>query len=133
MSSCIRITRACVAGHPILGELAGHRKTEASRGGPKLVAGCYLSDRRRKVNRQPPQRKAMFKPRRRHDKAGIWGDAEGGAHRSEKSKAEQQAHIHEGFATASAGYEVDARRRAGGRVCKEQIGRASCRASGSYG
>src|SRR5215470_17007215 len=34
MSVC-PITRACVAGHPIFGSLAGHRKTGASRGRPK--------------------------------------------------------------------------------------------------
>src|SRR5438874_12112821 len=67
MISCIRITRACVAGHPILGELAGTVKRKRREADRKLVAGCYLSDRRRKVNRQRPQRKAMSKPRRRHD------------------------------------------------------------------
>src|SRR5205823_4894504 len=101
MISCIRITRACVAGHPILGELAGTVKRKRRAADRKLVAGCYLSDRRRKVNRQRPQRKAMSKPRRRHDASRLaFGETRRGEHfqlqRSEKSKAEQQAHIHEG-------------------------------------
>src|SRR5262249_25052720 len=37
---CIRSREHRVAGHPILGELAGHRKTGASRGRPKT--GCGL-------------------------------------------------------------------------------------------
>jgi len=40
-----------VAGHPILGELAGHRTTGASRGRPKT--GCGLLSMWRRPQRQP--------------------------------------------------------------------------------
>jgi hypothetical protein len=59
-SSCIRITRAGVAGHPILGELAGTVKRKRREADRKLVAGCYLSDRRRKVNRRRPHLDTTF-------------------------------------------------------------------------
>ena len=55
---CVCVSdHASVAGHPILGKLAGHRKTGASRGRPKT--GCGLLSMRPRLQRQPTCRQSI--------------------------------------------------------------------------